>query len=105
MSHALIAVTYRPGPYNSRRYGKPWIALITSWPVGEKPVHEFGAGTSESAEIAAWPGAVVRYGQKDLRRPDKSVREYGIVQPDGAIARVTESAARAACRAAAESGT
>lgn len=59
------------GSYNSRRYGKPWIAKIKSWDTGKQPDLEFGSyygdDTGGVAEIAAKEGDIIRWGQRDNR--------------------------------------
>jgi len=94
-----MEVTYEVGSYNPRRYGKPWIAKITEWKIGGKPVHAFGASSTYTAEVDAEPGDVVRYGQKDLRKAYGGERCFGIVQADGSIVECSESEAKKHFRA------
>jgi hypothetical protein len=70
--------------YNTRRYGKPWIAKVTGWPIGKNPVLDFGATTSLTTEIDATPGDVVRWGQKD-GRGGNTTANWGIVLSDLSI--------------------
>lgn len=80
-----MRVEIRVGAYNSRRYGKPWIARVTDWPVGKHPVLEFGATVDlQVCEIEAEPGSIVRWGQKDYRG-NNTTREWGIVCADGSV--------------------
>ena len=57
--------------YNARRYGRPWIAKVTNWPVGGKPTLDFGGycGNDDGGEteISAKMGDIIRSGQKDNR--------------------------------------
>ena len=87
-----ITVTFPA--YNSKRYGKPWIAKVTDWPIGKAPALEFGALVGLTAEIAAEPGAVVRWGQRDYRG-NNTQREWGVVLDDGTIAERTNEECRA----------
>ena len=85
--------------YNERRYGTPWIAVVTSWPIGKSPELQFGAytanrGDAGDAEIAACAGDIVRWGQKDIRRPDKSEKYWGVVEADASISELTMAEAR-----------
>jgi hypothetical protein len=80
-----MRVIFGVGSYNSRRYGKPWLAVITDWPIGKHPTLEFGASLDwRTAEIDAKPGQIVRFGQKD-HRGNGTTAEWGIVQRDGVI--------------------
>jgi len=91
-----IAVPF--GSYNARRYSKPWLAKVVSWTVGHRPELLFGSyiGTDEGgeAEIMARPGDIVRFGQKDNRR-NASENDWGVVQDDGTIRKITQVEARA----------
>ena len=77
------------GGYNARRYSKPWIGIVTAWPIGGKPVTRFGRyiGNDRNggeAEIDAQAGDIARWGQVD-HRGSKTYNLWGIVQEDGAI--------------------
>jgi hypothetical protein len=90
-----MRVTYEVGSYNPRRYGKPWIAKITAWPIGRLPTLEFGATVDVwTAEIDAEPGAVIRFGQKDMRRGTNTTADWGIVLADGTVRDCSASAGR-----------
>jgi hypothetical protein len=84
--------------YNQRRDGKPWIARVTAWPVGGRPELEWGRylGTDNGGEceLMAAPGELIRWGQKDHRRPDKSLSRWGVVDPaaDGNVRDVADEA-------------
>lgn len=77
------------GPYNSRRYGKPWILKVADWKTGEPPEVEWGAYVGNdnggAVEIDAKAGDVIRYGQKDNRNPKYTVRKWAIVGDDGEL--------------------
>jgi len=94
---AKVRVSKTFGAYNWRRFSKPWIAIVTSWPVGDKPSLSFGGyvGNDEGgeAEILARPGDIVRWGQRD-NRGGRTENEWGIVEPDGSIREVTQPEAR-----------
>lgn len=89
-----MRVTIEFGAYNPRRYGKPWMAKVTSWNVGRSPTLEFGATVGLTTEIDAEPGALVRWGQKDYRG-GHSERAWGIVLSDGTVANSTVEKCRA----------
>lgn len=99
---AATRVVVEFGSYNDRRYSRPWIAKVTSWPVGAAAKLQFGhyLGTDAGgeAEIQAARGDIVRWGQKD-NRGKGSTAHWGVVQADGSIAECTESEARGAYRA------
>ncbi|MDQ7836277.1 MAG: hypothetical protein RDU24_12920 [Humidesulfovibrio sp.] len=86
--------------YNEKRCSKPWIAAVTSWPVGRSPVLHFGEylGTDAGgpAEILARPGDVVRWGQKDNRNENHTVANWGVVEADGSIRKCSKEEAREA---------
>lgn len=94
-----VRVAIQFGAYNQRRYGRPWIGKITSWPVGGKPEMEWGSfcgnDNGGEVEIAAMPGDVIRYGQKDHRGNNTSAI-WAIVLADGDWENVDAAAARQA---------
>lgn len=85
------------GSYNQRRYGRPWIAKITAWPVGCKPEVEWGRylgdDTGGEVEIDANPGDIVRTGQKDHRGGNTDAGWY-VVMPDGSLGACDAAEAR-----------
>ena len=87
------------GPYNPRRYGRPWIAKVTSWPVGGKPKLEFGFYVGDECggevEISAEPGDVLRIGQRD-HRGNNSTDCWYVLLPSGRLDRVSAAQARGA---------
>ena len=82
--------------YNSRRYSRPWIAKVVSWPAGKQPDLEFGAyyGNDEggTAEIAAKEGDIIRWGQRD-NRGNGTRNCWGIFR-NGEIVEITPADAR-----------
>lgn len=84
----MIVTIKFPG-YNFRRYSKPWIALVTKWPVGHNPDMQFGTfiGTDSEGgfvELEANAGDIIRYGQKDLRG-NNTTKTYAVVNDDGTL--------------------
>jgi hypothetical protein len=94
-----MRVSQRFGNYNQRRYGRPWIARITGWPVGGKPEIVWGSYVGDDGggevEIEAISGDIVRTGQKDYRGNNTDASWY-IVQPDGSLSSCTAAEARQA---------
>lgn len=84
--------------YNDRRYSRPWIARVTSWPVGGKPELTFGGYAGDErggeAEIMAKPGDIVRYGQKDLRKSNGSMSKWAVVADNGNLTIISQAEAR-----------
>lgn len=78
-----MRTTFEVGSYNTRRYGKPWIAKVTKWDVGKHPEIEFGVSVdAHQAEIDAEPGQIIRYGQKD-HRGNGTMNNWAILLQDG----------------------
>lgn len=74
--------------YNSRRYGKPWIAKL-NFSLG-KPTYQFGdwigqAGDSGELSIGVDPGDVIATGQKDHRKGRGGADHIGVVQANGSV--------------------
>ncbi len=92
-----MRITQIFGSYNQRRYGRPWIAKITSWPVGDKAEVSWGSylgnDNGGEVEIEANPGDVIRTGQKDGRGNGTSADWY-IVSPDGSLIHTTAAKAK-----------
>lgn len=92
-----LRVVVSIGSYNQRRYGRPWIAKVTAWPVGDKPALAWGgyAGDDNGGEleIMAAPGDIIRWGQKDGRGNSGS-NEWGIVSADGKLVSCDQPEAR-----------
>jgi hypothetical protein len=83
-------ITVHHGPYNWRRYSRPWIGRIIKWDVGKKPELEWGrfCGSDDDGgdcEIEAYSGDITRTGQRDHRKVWKSDNDWFIVGDDGEI--------------------
>ncbi len=78
-----VRATMEFPPYNTRRYGNPWIAKVIDWPIGKPAVLEFGHTTHLTAEILAKVGDVVRWGQRDHRAKRHTEAAWGVVTADG----------------------
>ena len=90
-----MRITFERRGYNARRYGKPWIAVVTDWQIGKRPEVRWGHNfTYNIAEVDAEPGAVIRYGQKDYRRSWQSENEWAVVSENGTLIDVTPKYAR-----------
>lgn len=83
--------------YNFRRYSKPWIGVITSWPVGGRPEIAWGGYAGDDsggeAEIMAFPGSIIRSGQKDTRGNGGS-NDWYEAMPDGSLRLIDQPEAR-----------
>lgn len=92
-----MRVTLDFGAYNDRRYSRPWIAKVTSWPVGGRPELEFGSyiGNAKGGEveIMARPGQIVRAGQKDTRG-NNTDNDWYVVTDAGKLEKISQSQAR-----------
>ncbi len=71
--------THETESYNSRRYGKPWIATV-SYPE-DKPAFTFGTwngspGSEGVLTIAVNEGDIIAIGQKDHRKPSNSQKDF-----------------------------
>jgi len=92
-----VAISFHS--YNPRRYSSPWIARVVAWRVGTKPELEFGHYCGDErggeVEIIAYPGDIIRYGQRDGRRPDKSINEWAVVEDDYSVRDIKQTEARA----------
>ncbi|MDR1685192.1 MAG: PLxRFG domain-containing protein [Desulfovibrio sp.] len=95
---APTLVSKQFGPYNDRRYSRPWGAKITL--AGEKTNYSFdgkfygdadSGGTVEIPGIK--PGDVVAFGQKDTRGSGSGTyNEWFIVQADGSLEKTLKDA-------------
>jgi hypothetical protein len=89
-----MRVTREFGSYNSRRYGRPWIAKVVAWEVGKQPVLSWGSNIdAHNVEIEAEAGDIVRWGQRDNRGNNTEAR-WGLVQGDATIEECSASEAR-----------
>jgi hypothetical protein len=90
-----ISLTF--GPYSHQDYGKPWIAVVTAWPVDSGPAIRWGNyvgdNTGGEVEIEASAGDIVRWGQKHLQVKGLG-SHWGVVKDDGSISECTGPAAR-----------
>ena len=76
--------------YNDKKFGRPWIGKVTSWPTGGRAEIEFGTwnGDAEAGgccDIEAEAGDLLRWGQKALKETDKFNSFWGVVKDDGTI--------------------
>jgi hypothetical protein len=89
ISAAEMRTVIKWGRYNEKRYGKPWIAKVTAWPIGGRPTIEFGEYVGDEdggeVEILARPGQIVKYGQKDHRNESGTLNCFGVVTDDGMV--------------------
>ena len=74
--------------YNSRREGKPWCAHVTLNAATGKLDYAWGEWTGRPGEaglmrLACKPGDLIAWGQKDMRRPDKSTHVIQRMREDG----------------------
>lgn len=87
----------RYSSYNARRYSRPWIALITSWPVGGRPELEFGGYCGDDGggevEITAKPGDIIRSGQKDSRG-NSGCNDWYVARDNGELEQIDQPTAR-----------
>ena len=92
------------GSYNQRRYSRPWIVRVASWPVGGRPELQWGEYIGDDSggevEILAAPGDIIRSGQKD-GRGNGTENSWYIAQTDGTLLATTAAEARQAYLAAA----
>lgn len=83
--------------YNARRYSKPWIAVVTEWPVGGRPELEFGSFVGDDtdggfAEITAKEGQIIRWGQRD-NRGNGTKNKWGVFR-NGEVVEIDQTEAR-----------
>lgn len=94
-----MRITEDYGSYNPRRYGKPWICKITTWPIGGKPEVEWGRYLGDDnggeVEIDAQVGDIIRTGQKDHRGRNTEA-SWNVVDKDGSLISVNATEARKA---------
>lgn len=82
-----MKITRNTGSYNSRRYGRPWIAKIDLQ--GNNLVFNFGSWVGDPGDegvlvldgISA--GDFYARGQKDFRKPQNSAPDYYQVDDEG----------------------
>lgn len=84
-----MRIKFDYGPYNSRRYGRPWGAIISA--NGSKLGYDFSAANyvgddrGGAVYVECNPGDVIATGQRDNRGNGSSNTIY-IVQSDGTLA-------------------
>ena len=77
-----MKITIETSSYNSRRYGRPWVAVVdfSASPKGDYRWGEWVGDHSSGSEgllvIEAQEGDIVAVGQKDFRRPSNSAPVY-----------------------------
>lgn len=79
--------TRQTDDYDSRRLSRPWCARVT-FPSGPKAIYEFGEssgnwGKAGVMELECRPGDIIAWGQKNLRRPDKSDHTIAVMEASG----------------------
>ena len=89
-----MVISIRYSGYNQRRYSRPWIARVSSWPVAGKAELEWGRyeGDDDGGEVViqAAEGDIIRHGQRDNRGGNTS-KDWYIVTASGELASTTES--------------
>lgn len=81
--------TKETGSYNEKRYGAWWVARV-DFASGAKGDYTFGEssgnwGKASELSVDCRPGDFIAYGQKDLRRPDKSDHYVLRMRADGSM--------------------
>lgn len=89
-------ISIETGSYNSRRYGKPWIAVV-SFANGAKGEYTWGEWAGQPGEagilvVEAKVGDVISHGQRD-GRGNNSTPQYFIVDEDGSLKSTTKAEA------------
>lgn len=74
--------------YNPKREGAPWCARITGTKARGELVYEFADSTARHGSagllrVACRPGDIIAWGQKDMRRADKSEHRIQRMKEDG----------------------
>lgn len=79
--------TERTESYNDRRYGKPWMAIITTSLTRDFAFVDWDGrpGCAGQFTFSAEPGTLLAYGQKDIRKNRGGVDGYQICLPDGSL--------------------
>jgi hypothetical protein len=71
-----------------RDWGEPWIAKVASRN-GRKPEYDFSAGSydvaTETLSIPCKPGEVIAYGQKNYRKPKRTIHNIRKMREDGGL--------------------
>lgn len=83
--------------YNDRRHGPYWCASV-SFADGPKPIYTWGESTGKWGQagvlrVPCKPGDIVAWGQKDLRRPDKSNHYLLAMDDNGSMVEMSKTQA------------
>lgn len=89
--------------YNEKRYGKPWLATISSW-AGSNPELQFvpwrgDEGCEGFFEVELRPGQVLKRGQKDHRNPNGTANDFFVITDAYKLVRVGKADAHDAYQA------
>lgn len=81
--------------YNDRRYGKPWMAIVTTSLTRGFDFLDWAGfpGSAGRFVFSADPGTMVAYGQKDIRKGKGGVDGYQMCMPDGTMPIISGSTA------------
>lgn len=73
--------------YNERRYGRPWMAIITTSATKDFTFVDWEGRNGCAGEFCfdAEPGTLLAYGQKDIRKGRGGIDGYQICMPDGTM--------------------
>lgn len=79
--------------YNERRYGKPWMAKLTTSLTKDFEFIDWDGrpGSAGEFNFSAEPGTLLAYGQKDIRKGRGGVDGYQICMPDGSLPKVSDT--------------
>ena len=84
--------------YNSRRFSRPWISKVVSWPEGGKPVVGWGSYVGDDnggyVAISAVDGDIIRHGQKDNRQPKNNTYDWFVAREGGCLEQIQVQGAR-----------
>jgi len=84
--------------YNPQKFAKPFIAVVTIWPIGTDPVLMYGSFVGNGKEggtlsIHVKPGDIIRWGQ--VGRYDRRTTSFwGFVDENFCIQKITPEVAR-----------
>jgi hypothetical protein len=81
--------------YNERRYGRPWMAFVTTTLTKDFQFIDWEGLNGCAGEFCfdAEPGTLIAYGQKDIRKGRGGVDGYQLTMPDGSLPTCTSMAA------------
>lgn len=82
--------------YNERRYGKPWMAIVTTSMTKDFSFINWDGRPGMTGEFCfeAPVGTLLAYGQKDIRKGRGGVDGYQICMPDGSMPTIGDALAR-----------